>query len=123
MKTSTEKWLYGLGSAAIGGGASAVTSGLASMGIAPDKFNMTNMSGLGHLLELMFVNFIISGLLSMMFYLRQSPLPPEDTQIITRTHTETDSIKITPSKTIDATLPGVSVSAQPETPDKPKQDN
>lgn len=78
MKAATQKWLYGLGSAAIGGGAAAVTSGLTSMGIAPDKFNMTNLPGVGHLLELVAVNFVVSGILSMFFYLRQSPLPPDD---------------------------------------------
>lgn len=87
MNTKTERWLYGLGSAAIGGGASAVTSGLTSMGFAPDKFNMANASGIWHLLGLMVANFIVSGFLSVMFYLRQSPLPPEstgNTDIITK---------------------------------------
>lgn len=79
MNARIERWLYGLGSAAIGGGASAVTSGLTSMGFAPDKFNLANLSGVWHLLALMAANFIISGLLSVFFYLRQSPLPPEST--------------------------------------------
>ena len=83
MKTTTEKWLYGLGSAVIGGGSAAVTSGLTSMGFAPDKFNLANASGVGHLLGLMLANFIVSGVLSAFFYLRQSPLPPaSDTQFI-----------------------------------------
>lgn len=79
MKPSTQKWLYGLGSAAIGGGASAVVSGLTSMGFAPDKFNMSSATGLLHLLGLMAANFLVSGILSSLFYLRQSPLPPEST--------------------------------------------
>lgn len=79
MNIRTQRWLYGLGSAAIGGGASAVTSGLTSMGFAPDKFNMANAAGIWHLLALMFANFVVSGILSVMFYLRQSPLPPEST--------------------------------------------
>ena len=77
MKASTEKWLYGLGSAIIGGGSAAVTSGLTSMGFAPDKFNLSNASGVWHLVGLMFANFVVSGILSAFFYLRQSPLPPE----------------------------------------------
>ena len=77
MKTTTEKWLYGLGSAMIGGGASAVVSGLTSMGFAPEKFNLTNAAGVWHLLGLVAVNFFVSGILSAFFYLRQSPLPPE----------------------------------------------
>jgi len=79
MRTTTEKWLYGLGSAAIGGGSSAVVSGLTSMGFAPEKFNLQNASGVWHLLGLMLANFVVSGVLSAFFYLRQSPLPPENT--------------------------------------------
>lgn len=79
MNSRTKKWLYGLGSAVIGGGASAVVSGLTSMGFAPDKFNLQNMNGIGHLFGLMLANFLVSGFLSAMFYLRQSPLPPEST--------------------------------------------
>lgn len=84
MKASTSKWLYGLGSAAIGGGSAAVVSGVTAMGIAPDKFNLTNASGFLHLIEMVLINFIFSGVLSAFFYLRQSPLPPE-------TFTETTS--------------------------------
>ena len=85
MKNGTRRWIYGLGSAMIGGGASAVTSGLTSMGFAPGTFNLQNMSGTLHLLGLCAANFLISGILSAMFYLRQSPLPPEgDTTTITK---------------------------------------
>lgn len=80
MKTQVRKWLRGLGSAVIGGGASAVVSGLASMGIAPDKFNIASLTGVGHLFALMFANFLVSGFLSAMFFLKQSPLPPEENQ-------------------------------------------
>ncbi len=72
-----DTWLHGLLAAGIGGGASAITSGLTSMGFAPDKFNMSDMKGIMHLLGLMAANFIVSGILSIAFYLRQSPLPPE----------------------------------------------
>lgn len=77
MKTQVQKWFYGLSSAMIGGGASAVTSGLTSMGFAPDKFNLQNASGVWHLMGLMIANFVVSAFLSAMFYLRQSPLPQE----------------------------------------------
>lgn len=84
MNNKTSRWLYGLVSCAIGGGASAVTSGLTSMGFAPDKFNLANSQGIWHLFGLMVANFVVSGFLSVMFYLRQSPLPPEsgDTQFV-----------------------------------------
>lgn len=87
MNNRTAHWLRGLGSAFISGGSSAVTSGVTSMGFAPDKFNLQNLSGLGHLLALMGANFLVSALLSVMFYLRQSPLPDEptgNTQVITK---------------------------------------
>ncbi len=79
MTSRVERWLYGLGSAIISGGSSAVVSGLTSMGIAPDRFNIANLSGTGHLLELMAANFFVSAFLGAMFYLKQSPLPPEST--------------------------------------------
>lgn len=78
MKEATRVWLHRLFAAFIGGGASAVVSGLTSMGFAPEKFNLSNGSGIAHLLGLMAANFIVSGFLSIMFYLKQSPLPPED---------------------------------------------
>ena len=91
MKTTTQRWLYGLGSAVIGGGSSAVTRGSTSMGFAPDKFNLANTSGVLHLLGLMFANFVVSGVLSAFFYLRQSPLPPED---VTQLQAENQMLKL-----------------------------
>jgi hypothetical protein len=79
MNARTQKWLYGLGSAALGGGASAITSGFTAVGFAPDKFNVQDFQGTLHLLGLMLANFIISGVFSAAFYLRQSPLPAEST--------------------------------------------
>lgn len=96
MNSKTERWLYGLGSAIISGGASAVVSGLTSMGIAPDRFNLANLSGVGHLMELMLANFVVSAFLGAMFYLKQSPLPPESGDTTTITRTDTLSVKTTP---------------------------
>lgn len=96
MTTNTKKWLYGLGSATIGGGAAAIISGISSMGIAPDKFNLTNASGFFHLLEMVVINFVFSGILSAVFYLRQSPLPVE-----TFTETTTATVVTTQTKTPD----------------------
>lgn len=79
MNKRVKRWLYGLVSAFIGGGASAVTSGLTSMGLAPDKFNLQNLSGFAHLMAMVGANFLVSGILSVMFYLRQAPLPDEPT--------------------------------------------
>ena len=79
MSTKVRQWLRGLGAAFIGGGAGAITSGVVSMGIAPDKFNFADTKGALHLLSMMAINFGVSGLLNAMFYLKQSPLPPEST--------------------------------------------
>ena len=85
--TSTKIWLHRLIAAFIGGGASAVTSGLTSMGFAPEKFNLANTQGILHLLGLMAANFLVSGILSVMFYLRQAPLPDEPTEQQTNNNT------------------------------------
>lgn len=78
MQILTRKWLHGLGAAFISGGAACVTSGLVSMGFAPDKFNVTNANGIWNLLALIGANFFISGILGAFLYLRQSPLPPDE---------------------------------------------
>lgn len=69
-----KKWLYGLGAAIIGGGASSVTAGFAATVIDPASFNLHG--GLGHTGELMAATFALSGLMHAMGYLAQSPLPP-----------------------------------------------
>lgn len=93
MTAKTEQWLYGLGSATIGGGSAAIVSGVTSMGFDPAKFNLTNMSGVLHLLGLMAVNFIFSGILSAFFYLKQSPLPPESiTETVDESHVTRDAV-------------------------------
>jgi len=78
MKTAVQRWLYGLGSAVVGGGASAVVSGFTAMGFAPDKFNFTSGAGVWHFFAMALINFAVSAFLSAMFYLKQSPLPPEE---------------------------------------------
>jgi len=59
-------WLHGLGSAFIGGGASAISA----MVIAPAQFNLGD--GFENMMRLWAVNGITSAAL----YLKQSPLPP-----------------------------------------------
>ena len=80
MKLRWDKWIYGLFSGFIGGGASAVvSSGVAAM-LAPDKFNPT--SDFKNFVLLAGSSFIANGVMNAFFYLRQSPLPPpEDTGI------------------------------------------
>jgi hypothetical protein len=79
MTERTRKWVKGIIAAFVGGGASAITSGITGMGFAPDKFNLSDLKGTGSLLGLMAANFLVSGILSVTFYLRQSPVPPDST--------------------------------------------
>lgn len=76
MKLDWEKWLYGLGTGIIGGGAGAVVAGLSSMLLAPQSFNITSWAGAVRALSMMAVCFVVNSLISMFFYLKQSPLPP-----------------------------------------------
>jgi hypothetical protein len=74
MKLNWDKWLYGLFSGFIGGGAGSAGAALSACVIAPDAFNLA--AKLGHTLELAGSTFLISGLVTALAYLRQSPLPP-----------------------------------------------
>lgn len=75
MTNNTKRWLHKLGAAAIGGGAGAVTSAFTSNLFAPDKFNLADVNGAFRMLGLMLANFIVNGILSAFFYLKQAPLP------------------------------------------------
>lgn len=90
LNSKTERWIYGLINAAIGGGAGAIVSGVSSMGFAPDKFNLTDWNGILRLLGLMAVNFLFSAILSIAFYLKQSPLPPLSTETTETTYRSKD---------------------------------
>jgi len=73
---NTKVWLHGLAAAFIGGGASGFTSGLASMGVDPEHFNI--QTGLSHVAKLVAATFLLSGTLMAFAYLKQSPLPDWD---------------------------------------------
>ncbi len=66
-------WLHGLAAAVIGGGSSAVVSGVTLGAIDPSHFNFGHE--FGRTMEVMGVLFIINGLMSAFAYLKQSPLP------------------------------------------------
>lgn len=70
---SWQLWLRGLVAAFVGGGSGSVTSGLTSMGIDPEHFNLG--TGLRHTFALMGAVFLVNGTLSVFLYLKQSPLP------------------------------------------------
>lgn len=73
MKLQWNKWLYGLGSGVVGGVAS---GGSAWLGLAVGKaagmeVHTLNWKELG-------LVCLTSGLMSAFFYLKQSPLPPDE---------------------------------------------
>ena len=68
MKTNTEKWLYGLFSAAIGAAANAIPL----MIVDPATFNINEG------LHRVFTVAGISALVAVAMYLKQSPLPSPD---------------------------------------------
>ena len=70
MKLNWDAWVYGLGAAVIGGGASAVAAGFAQAITDPEH------AGVHHLFVLMGVTFVIAGAISAAAYLAKSPLPP-----------------------------------------------
>lgn len=92
MNQNTSAWFHGLFAALIGGGASAVVSGVTVSAIDPGNFNLTTQ--LGHTLELALTLFLVNGFISAMGYLKQSPLPAES---LTVTETKTANISVTPS--------------------------
>lgn len=74
MTDATSKiWVHGIIAAFIGGGAAAVSASFSTALIDPDKFNMAN--GLGNMAKLAALTFMVSGILSVMGYLKQSPVP------------------------------------------------
>lgn len=52
-------WTLGIFRSFISGGSSAMVGGMAGMGIAPDRFNLTN--NVAHTLELMGIMFLFQG--------------------------------------------------------------
>ena len=78
MKLRWGKWLYGLGSAVIGGGAGAVVSGFTNIVIAPSTFNFNTAGGAVKVLLAMVISFAVVAGFSLFFYLKQAPLPEAD---------------------------------------------
>ena len=72
MSAQTADWLKGLAAAAIGGGSSAFTGGVAATYLAPEKF------GAGHLgatLKLVGAIFLLSAITHVLAYLTTRPTP------------------------------------------------
>jgi hypothetical protein len=72
---SVDVWLKGLAAAAIAGAANGIITGFAAVGIDPDKFNL--QAGLRATLAIAGVSAIMSSVIGVAAYLKQSPLPAE----------------------------------------------
>ena len=70
-----ELWLKGLAAAAIAGVANGVITGFAAAGIDPAHFNL--QAGLKATLAIAGVSALMSGIVGVAAYLKQSPLPAD----------------------------------------------
>lgn len=70
-----ELWIKGLIAAAIAGGANGVMTGFAAVGIDPGHFNL--QAGLHATLSIAGASAVMSSLIGVAAYLKQSPLPHE----------------------------------------------
>jgi hypothetical protein len=68
-----ELWVKGLIAAAIAGGANGVMTGFAAVGIDPGHFNL--QAGLHSTLCIAGASAVMSSLIGVAAYLKQSPLP------------------------------------------------
>ena len=73
---SLELWVKGLLAAAIAGAANGVITGFAAVGIDPQHFNL--QAGLKPTLAIAGVSAVMSGMIGVAAYLKQSPLPAID---------------------------------------------
>jgi hypothetical protein len=80
-----EGWLLGLWSAAISGGAGAVSSGFGSVLLDPSDFNLKNPD---KLVKVMLVTFGFSAFVSLMKYLAMHPAPEMKTVTTTQVTTQ-----------------------------------
>ncbi len=66
-------WIKGILAAAIAGAANGIITGFAAVGIDPQKFNL--QAGLRATLAIAGVSAIMSAIIGVAAYLKQSPLP------------------------------------------------
>lgn len=90
-------WLYGLGSAFIGGGAGGVGAAIGAAILDPTHFNVLHP---GPLLLLMASTFAASGVTPFFAYLKQYPLP----SLVTETETKTTRMQANPPAIIEQTV-------------------
>ncbi len=76
MPRIVEVWVKGLAAAAIAGAANGMTTGLAAVGVDPGHFNL--QSGLRATLAVAGASALMSAVVAVAAYLKQSPLPSEE---------------------------------------------
>ncbi len=72
-----EIWLKGILAAAIAGAANGVITGFAAVGLDPQHFNL--QAGLHATLAIAGISALMSAIIGVAAYLKQSPLPPNGT--------------------------------------------
>jgi len=70
-----QAWLKGIAAAAIAGAANGIITGFAAVGIDPAHFNL--QAGLRATLAIASVSALMSAIIGVAAYLKQSPLPRE----------------------------------------------
>lgn len=93
------QWLYGLFSAAIGGGAGAVTAGLTMPSIDPDHF----AAGSHRWLMAVLWMFIGSAAVPFFAYLKQKPLPDKIIVETVKTTEVPEGVPIKVERTVEST--------------------
>jgi hypothetical protein len=73
---SVDVWLKGILAAAIAGGANGVITGFAAVGIDPAHFNL--QAGIRPTLAISGVSAMMSAIIGVAAYLKQSPLPGQE---------------------------------------------
>jgi hypothetical protein len=91
MKLAWQPWLYGLLAGLIGGGAGGVVTAISGIVALPGQVNIHD--GFHSFLMLFYVSFAMHGLISVAFYLKNSPLPAVLDASVTVTTTAQPSSK------------------------------
>ena len=90
-------WVRGLFAGFIGGGAGAFSGGLSTAIVDPDHYNLAHPQ---KILTVIASTFMINGIISMMAFLHQNPVP----EVITTTTTETVTHPPSPQQTVTKTV-------------------
>ena len=76
MRASVKKWLRGWVGASISAAASAVSTGLSGIALAPEHFNLG--AGLHETIKLIALGALVQAVLGAALELKKAPLPEDD---------------------------------------------